>query len=182
MHHRDTQQARIERVIDGDTVIATMGAGLLHAPKKVRIRLYGIDAPERSQLGGPEATKYLTKLIGSRKNVWLDIMDTDLHDRPVGMLYHRRNHPQNSYNLRMVEGGHARCYMTKPIHRTQYLQAEEKARSKKRGMWKKKNRIDPWEYRRGEKEKQGAGHGKFLLIAMLLALAAAASIYFQLLH
>ena len=176
-----THQVRLERVIDGDTVVITMGKGFLRGNQEARIRLYGIDAPESSQKGGDEATRHLKKMIGSRRKIWLDVMDNDQYGRIVGMIYHRRGHPEDSYNLRMVEAGHARCYMTRPIHRSRYLQAEESARAKRRGIWKQRNRVDPWDYRKQQaaKKKEG-GLGKLLLLAILAALAAAIFIYLYL--
>ncbi|MGB1311534.1 MAG: thermonuclease family protein [Leucothrix sp.] len=61
-----TLKAKIIKVIDGDTV------KVLDANKKThKIRLAGIDAPERKQAYGKAATKFLAKLV-NQKTVCVD--------------------------------------------------------------------------------------------------------------
>lgn len=50
-------QIRVARVIDGDTFEAASGA---------RIRLCGIDAPEKRENGGPAASEFLQSLIADK--------------------------------------------------------------------------------------------------------------------
>ena len=50
---------RVTRVIDGDTVVVLATDGIHH-----KVRLAGIDAPERNQLYGRESTDYLQHRIG----------------------------------------------------------------------------------------------------------------------
>ena len=44
------------RIIDGDTVVTQSTKFLFFRSKALRIRLYGIDAPESDQKGGTEST------------------------------------------------------------------------------------------------------------------------------
>jgi len=73
-----TLKAKIIKVIDGDTV------KVLDANKKThKIRLAGIDAPERKQAYGKAATKFLAKLV-NQKTVCVDWQKRDRFERWVG--------------------------------------------------------------------------------------------------
>ena len=66
-------EARVSRVIDGDTIELTTGE---------RVRFIGVDAPEAGEPGGSEATEFVRSKIGGQ-TVWLesDGNDTDRFDR-----------------------------------------------------------------------------------------------------
>ena len=109
-HERPTE-VRVLRVIDGDTVEVQQRGTIWHSYPKERIRLWGIDAPETSQRGGRESTRYLQRMIGRRRDIWLDRVDTDQYGRTVGIIYPRARSSEDAYNYEMVRGGHAHCYM-----------------------------------------------------------------------
>src|SRR3546814_2642608 len=71
----------VVRVADGDTFTL-----LVTGNKQVRVRLYGIDCPERGQPHSRVATDHLKALL-SKGNVWVEEMDTDRYGRTVGMVY-----------------------------------------------------------------------------------------------
>jgi hypothetical protein len=54
-----TFDATLLRVSDGDTIVVQT-----QDYEQVKVRLYGIDAPERDQLHGSEATDFLTPFQG----------------------------------------------------------------------------------------------------------------------
>lgn len=66
-------EARVSRVIDGDTIELTNGE---------RVRLIGVDAPERNQVGGDAATNFTSQKVTNRP-IWLepDGNDRDNHGR-----------------------------------------------------------------------------------------------------
>ena len=66
----------LKRIIDGDTVELTDGT---------RIRLHGIDTPERDQPYGKQATRQLDKLLG--RTVYVEEKDTDRYGRVVAVLW-----------------------------------------------------------------------------------------------
>ena len=71
--------AVVLRVSDGDTIVVRTADF-----EDIRVRLYGIDAPESKQPGGVEATKALRVLQGQR--VTTREMDTDRYGRMVGLV------------------------------------------------------------------------------------------------
>ena len=66
----ETVQAKITRVVDGDTVWAEVSGG-----EPIKCRLQGIDAPERNQPYGDKSTQYLARRIKGR-TVTLEITGT----------------------------------------------------------------------------------------------------------
>ena len=149
---RMAQRVKILRVIDGDTLEVETGGGLMQKSQRTRIRMYGIDAPESSQKGGPESTRHLERLIGSHRNAWMNASATDQYGRTVGLVYPKRGKPQNSYNFRMVRDGQAWVYMAGAADRSRYEEAEAQAKAKRRGIWKnQKSQQAPWAYRRRRK-------------------------------
>ena len=98
-----TLVATVERISDGDTVIATSANGT-----KLRLRLLGIDAPEiphGRKLGQPfgqEAHDYLDRLIGG-KTVNVETYGPDRYKRVLAVIWDR----QVNVNLLMVAMGPA---------------------------------------------------------------------------
>ena len=67
-----TLTGHVVRVTDGDTIVILSEGNLQH-----RIRLQGIDAPERSQAFGNKSREHLSKLVASR----LVIVEYDKRER-----------------------------------------------------------------------------------------------------
>ncbi len=99
-------RARLERVVDGDTVYLTVDLGF-RATMSLAIRLAGIDAPERYKDGGPEATAWLRAMLVDR-DLLLESAKGDKYGRWLGTIYHV-NEPV-SINSSMIEAGHATSY------------------------------------------------------------------------
>ena len=145
-----TVEGEVSRVIDGDTVALTTREGT-----KLRIRLYGIDAPEvrhektAGQPYGKEAKEALAALALGRR-VTVEIVDIDVHGRTVGIV-HRSG---VDINLEMVRSGYAwayRRYLSAP-YASRYLDAEREARGRSLGLWKDANPVPPWEFKRRNRE------------------------------
>jgi endonuclease YncB( thermonuclease family) len=135
-------QATVLQVADGDTIVVRTADH-----EQVKIRLYGIDAPESKQKGGAEATAALKPLQG--KTVKVVEMDTDQDVRTVDMNVALVEHEGRSVNLDQVAQGHAWHYgkycKDEPIC-GQIQAAETEARKEKRGIWAGEP-VAPWEWR-----------------------------------
>lgn len=134
---------RVVGVLDGDTVDI-----LTTAKEQVRVRLAGIDAPEKRQAFGNAAKRALSDLVYSRE-VQVDWHKKDRYGRVVGKVLVG----SVDADLRMLELGMAWHY--KQYEREQssgdrmrYAEAENVARSKRAGLWRDANPVPPWAFRR----------------------------------
>jgi micrococcal nuclease len=130
---------RLSHVIDGDTVVlqATLG-------NDVRVRLDGIDAPERGQLFYGQARAQLDKLLRDA-NLTVVSNGVDRYGRMLGTVYIG----QTNVCLVMVECGlawHFKKYSTDLV----LSNAEVRAREQRAGLWQQTKPVPPWEYRRTE--------------------------------
>lgn len=88
-----TYNARVLRVVDGDTVIAEADLGF-DLWKKVNIRLYGINTPEtrtrdvNEKAAGLKAKERLIQLLEENNNKFvLQSMGLDKYGRSLGVLW-----------------------------------------------------------------------------------------------
>jgi len=142
-HARDSFVAKVKRIVDGDTVIVIGRSG-----REERIRLSGIDAPERSQPWGEASTRELRRQTAGR-DVVVEWSKRDRYGRVVGKLLR----DGKDINLHQVETGAAWWYRKyakeqSPDDRHRYESAEESARDAGKGLWSSPNPISPWEWRR----------------------------------
>ena len=131
-------RGRVVRVADGDTLSVLDAANAQH-----KIRLYGIDTPERDQPHGKIAWSALSELVAGR-SVGIVEVETDSYGRTVGTVYLG----DQNVNLAMVEQGHAWWYRRHAQHERPLEAAEKQARKEGRGLWADSNPIPPWEWRR----------------------------------
>ncbi|MBX3437795.1 MAG: thermonuclease family protein [Planctomycetaceae bacterium] len=135
----ETFHAVVFSIADGDTV------SVLRDKKPVRVRLEGIDAPERKQEHSNKATHALTKLVKD-KEVQVDVLGTDQYGRLLAIL----RLDGRSVNEQLVADGwawHFKKYNSDP----QLAALEAQAREAKVGLWAHENAIPPWEYREIER-------------------------------
>ena len=130
------------RVVDGDTLIV---AGQ-------RVRLLGIDAPERKQSCrragmryqcGTEATQALRRLIG-RGTVICTIHGTDRYGRALGVCQDANGIDLNGW---LVQQGWALAYRR---YSTTYVPQEDQAKAARAGIWAGEF-VPPWAWRRGQR-------------------------------
>lgn len=131
---------------DGDTLTI-----LVDNKRQERIRLAGVDAPERGQAFGEVSRQHLASLV-SGKQVVVEWRKRDKYHRIVGkvLLDHK------DVNLEQVRAGlawHYRMYMSEQSmeDRQRYASAEQEARASLRGLWRDAAPKPPWEYRRSKK-------------------------------
>lgn len=140
----DEGWGRVVKVIDGDTI------DLLPDSKKTfRIRLSGVDAPERGMPYGKAAKDYLGRLCANQRVRYVK-QDVDRYGRMVAKCYLQDGRHVESEMLRAGLAWHYTRYSS-----DKKLQAlEDEARANRRGLWQDPNPIAPWDYR---KMKRGNG-------------------------
>lgn len=136
------------RVIDADT-LEVIGE---------RVRLKGIDAPEKRQLCGNEAgdlylcgqvaIRAMRERIGDGKVVCGIDQQRDRYGRALGVCYVRGE----ELNAWLVSQGHALAYRR---YSMQYVEQEQAAQAARRGMWAGEF-IAPWRWRDGERLQAGS--------------------------
>ena len=128
------------RVSDGDTLTLRDARG-----SEWRIRLHGIDSPEKGQDFGKRAGAELARLVKNR-NVRVAVVDTDKYGRIVGRVYLG----EMDVNLEMVRLGCAWHYAAFAPDDSGLAAAEMEARREKRCIWSLPNPVAPWEYRKAK--------------------------------
>ncbi|MFT3994838.1 MAG: thermonuclease family protein [Dysgonomonas sp.] len=136
-----TLTGKIVKVQDGDTVTLLDNNNTQH-----KIRLHGIDAPETGQPYGNKSKEHLSGLIAD-KNVTVDVKGKDQYKRILGVIYLG----DTNINAEMIRSGYAWSY--KYSKDKYYIKLQEKAKEQKKGLWKDKNAVDPWQWRKNKKKR-----------------------------
>ena len=148
-------------ISDGDTLTARCGQPGQY--EQVKVRLQGIDAPERKQPFGSRAREALSDLA-YMKEAELRCNKIDLYKRHVCSVWVKPNDapgPNKTLDagLAMVTQGMAwwyRAYASEqsPQERGQYEFAEHEAKARKIGLWRNPEPIAPWDWRKSAREAQ----------------------------
>ncbi len=132
------QTGTVVKIIDGDTF------DLLTKEKKtIRVRMNGIDCPERKQDFYKVSKNALADYI-FKKEIRLLITGRDRNKRTIAIVYYNGI----NINLAMIRNGYAWHYK-KYSADTTFAEAEKKARARKKGLWQMNNPVPPWEFRAG---------------------------------
>lgn len=123
-------EGEVINVTDGDTIKI-----LTSERQQIKVRLYGIDAPEKKQPYGTAAKLYLADLIAGR-TVQIEKRGKDRYKRVLGIAYL----DGKDVNEILVLNGYAWAF-TK--YSKIYESQERQARSKGLGLWRDKNPIKP---------------------------------------
>jgi endonuclease YncB( thermonuclease family) len=149
----DSFEAEVVGVIDGDTIDVRAG----NTPS-YRIRLAGIDAPEKKQAFGNKAKQNLSDLV-YRKAVRIEWSKKDKYGRivakilaPPGSCATQPCKATFDVNLAQIAAGYAWHYKEyekeQPKQdRQAYDLAEQHAREQGLGLWKDAHPVPPWEWR-----------------------------------
>ncbi len=146
-------KGKVVGVTDGDTITVVVE----HRTQKesVRVRLWGIDAPEVKQPFGRQAKEALAAYVLDKMvEVW--VMDFEGERLAVGRAFISSGGVRESINEEMVRRGHAwhdRKFTNTGKSADNLEKAEAEARAAKRGLWSEPNPVPPWEWRRNESGK-----------------------------
>jgi len=142
--------AKVQRVVDGDTVHVIDKAG-----KKFKVRLTGIDAPEKNQPYGLAATYKLTEIL---INKLVLLKSKPNNGKPYTIDRYKRVLAKiildgKDINLSQVLTGYAWHFkryqkQQSPSDRELYSEAEIDAKKNELGLWGEKNPIAPWKWRK----------------------------------
>ena len=134
---------RVVGVLDGDTIDVLDSARATH-----RVRLAGIDAPEKNQPYGQVAKKALSALV-FKQQVLVETEKTDRYGRVLGKV----SVNGIDANLVLVSQGlawHFKRYQNEqPLaDRLEYSRAETAAKEAKLGLWAGNDPVAPWDWRK----------------------------------
>ncbi|MEO5358772.1 MAG: thermonuclease family protein [Nitrospirae bacterium YQR-1] len=140
-------KAHVLKVYDGDTVVVAP----LDGSRRFICRLYGIDAPEisnMSQKGQPygiEALQELKKIVTGH-TVEVTVTGDSSYNREICLI----TKDILDVNLEMVKRGYAWAYVKhlKKEDSGRYIDAKIAASEKKLGLWRQKDPEPPWEFRK----------------------------------
>lgn len=134
-----TITARVVGISDGDTI------KVLVDNREIRIRLYGIDCPEKNQAFGKRA-KQFTSGFAYGKVVQIESIDRDRYGRFVALVYVGNS----CLNEELVRNGFAWVYFRyckkSLCHR--WHEYQDNAKNNKRGLWADPNPAPPWDFRK----------------------------------
>ena len=139
----ETLTGRVVAVTDGDTITVLDAANVQH-----KVRLAGIDAPEKNQPHGQAAKQSLSDQVFDR-HVSVETGKLDRYGREIGKVLIGGV----DANLEQIKRGlawHYKRYQNEqPLDdRLAYTKAEEVAHGEGRGLWADQEPIPPWDWRR----------------------------------
>ena len=132
------------KVLDGDS-LKIKRDGMVY-----EIRLYGIDTPEYKQPFSNKA-KQFTKRLTLGKAVFVQKKDIDKYGRIVALV----SSGEKLVNRELVREGLAWFYPKYCLEQPlcgELQSIEAQARKQRRGLWRDKNPVSPWEWKRRERE------------------------------
>lgn len=125
---------KVVSIHDGDTIT------ILQGKQQIKVRLFGIDAPELKQPYGKKSKQFLASLIAGQV-VEVELKGKDRYKRTLGIIYYK----WQDINVQMVLNGYAWAYVK---YSRIYVDQEKLARDNKRGFWQSSNPTPPWEWRK----------------------------------
>ncbi|WP_442876506.1 thermonuclease family protein [Enterobacter cloacae complex sp. ECC445] len=138
-------EGKVVKVIDGDTVQI-----LDNQNSNIRVRLYGIDAPESKQPWGQKAKQALSNAVAG-KTVKVVEHGLDVYGRELGTIW------LDGYdiNASMVDSGLAWVYRFQDEAIVPaYIKFETGAKNASLGLWSEKSPVPPWEWRQINKKSE----------------------------
>lgn len=143
----ETLVGEVVGLADGDTVTVLDAQRVQH-----KIRLAGIDAPEKGMPWGQKSKEALSDRV-YRRTVTVEWQKQDRYGRLVGKIMV----DGRDANLAQVADGmawHYKDYQNEQTleDRLRYAQAELDARNGRRGLWAEPEPVAPWTWRKMKRE------------------------------
>ena len=132
-----TYTGKVTSVKDGDTI------EMLVNGKPIRIRLFGVDAPEKGQAFGEKSRQFTADLCFG-KVVKAVQKSRDQYRRVVAEVFLPDN---SSLNYRLLQAGFAWHYTNFSKNET-WAAATLKAKKENQGLWKDAHPVAPWDWRK----------------------------------
>jgi endonuclease YncB( thermonuclease family) len=142
----ETLRGKVVGIADGDTLTVLSAEN-----KQYKVRLGGIDAPERRQ-PHYEAARQNLSMLAFGKMVTVDWHKRDVYGRLVGKV----EAEGRDVGLAQVRAGLA-WWFRKYAHeqstfeRSVYESAEREAQKHNRGLWRSSKPMPPWEWRAAQR-------------------------------
>jgi endonuclease YncB( thermonuclease family) len=128
---------KVVGISDGDTL------SVLREEKAVKVRLHGVDTPEKAQAFGTRAQQFTSDLVFQHE-VTIIVRDTDRYGRLVGDVLLPDGRSLNQELVWASMTWWSRPYAPKD---TAFAQLEADARAAKRELWAEAHPIPPWAWR-----------------------------------
>ena len=138
-------------ISDGDTVTVLDG---LHAQH--RIRLAGIDAPEKAQPYGEASKLHLSRMVFG-ESVRVEYEKHDRYGRIVGRIL-KDGQDAGLEQLRAGLAWHYKQYQREQSHadRSAYAEVENAAQRAHAGLWREPAPLPPWTWRMEQRARHAA--------------------------
>ena len=133
---------KVVKVVDGDTL------HVYSNKKTYKIRLSGIDAPERGQAYGKRAKEHLEFLVAGKQVIAI-VESKDRYGRYVASVKVQ----SKDVCAEMLSAGYAWHYKQYDNNKY-YDELQREAKKAKRGLWLDKKPQAPWEYRKEQRAGQ----------------------------
>jgi len=155
-------EGRVVSIEDGDTITVLDAARVQH-----RVRLSGIDAPERGQPGGVRSKNSLAEIVFEQA-VRVEWAKRDAYGRVVGKVWvappdaQCRGRPDcpPTFDAGLAQLAQGRAWWFRryaaeqpPEERVRYEATESLAREKRLGLWRDGTAIPPWEWRQRQRSR-----------------------------
>ena len=127
---------RVVKVRDGDSMEIRRGG------ENVRVRVFGVDSPERGQPWSARAKSFTTGLVGNQEVV-VAVKDVDRYGRVVGDVKLKDGRDLAHELLREGLAWYYRRYANDPS----LEKLEDEARAARRGLWGEPHPVPPWKFR-----------------------------------
>jgi endonuclease YncB( thermonuclease family) len=145
--HAETLTGRVVGIADGDTLTLLDATNTQH-----KIRLAGIDSPEKSQPFGQVCKKSLSDLAYDHVAT-VETTKLDRYGRAIGKVW-VDSQDVNLEQIRRGCGWHYKKYQNEQSldDRLSYNSAEESARANRVGLWADNNPVPPWDWRKARRK------------------------------